>query len=935
MKQEIIYFNSQSLISNFGHVQIIADIYKPDIIMITESCVTQEINQSEITIKGYGMLRCDSHSRHTGGVAMYIKKGIKYTEIEKIVFNNNVWLLSTRISTGFSKGLHSVLYHSPSTSNAEFLAFLENWCDENVNNREMVTICGDFNIDVSVDTVNSNKLKSIIVANGMKQIVNSYTRITKDSQTLIDLVLTNATNASVSVCDYKVADHETLKIAFNNNLYGSTNKQICVWDHSAYSGYKYRNSLLQYDWNEVNGCDLQTKASMLVAKMQKCYFEVIGKKFIVVRSNNPWYSSDLNVLQRERDSLYRVAKCTNREEDWINYKNSRNYYNKLLKATKNTYYEKQINGTRGDSRKMWKKLKELIKNSNGSPEYVEFPGGPETEDESIASQFNDYFVDSIMEIHDSIDNIVDDLQLNNIDDVTMVSLREFETINADKLIQVISAMKNKSSTDHITPGIISDAIPVIGETLLGLINESLRSGIVPKVMKISTVIPVPKISNAIKCSDFRPINMLPALEKILEEIVKNQLELFIEKNGILADVQSGFRRDHSCETALNLVLANWKEEIENGNKVVSVFLDLRRAFETIDRNRLLQKLKSYGIKDTVLKWIEDYLTDRSQTTRFANKTSEHRNVTLGVPQGSKLGPLLFVLYINDIVNFMGNCKLNMFADDMLISAADVSADEAINIINNELLVISKWLKINKLKINTDKTKAMVICNKKPSTVQNNVTIDDVDIEFVDEIKYLGVVIDYKLTFKNHVNYIVKKVAKKIGFFGRISSNLGTWARIVVYGTIIAPHFEYCASVLLLVGEGDMCRLQKLQNKAMRIILTCNRYTRVSLMLDALQWLSVRQRIYFNSLVLVYKIIKNKLPQYLNRFILYNSEIHDYNTRIMSNFRLPLNKKSSSQNSLFYKGLKMYNSMSYEARQSSSIHQFRKHCSQFVKDTCKI
>lgn len=936
----IFYLNVQSLIANFEQIEILVQEHSPCLLMLSEARVTSDIYDSEIQIKGYSCLRCDSYSRHTGGVIIYVKKGTSFTEINRISLNDSVWMLSIKINKGFAKSLYTLLYRSPNIiKDAEFLDFFEEWC-EDVDNTVVHHIIGDFNIDMSKETTYSKRLNGIIEANGMRQIVSTYTRITDSSSTLIDLVITNATTSSARSGDFKIGDHELLEIFLNSNaevdqdILKNNNKQVI--DKSTYTAYKFRDKLLQHDWNVASDLNLQSKVSYLVTNMRSCYDETVKKKNIILGHGNKWYTKELQTIKIERDSLYRIAKITNNQEHWDNYKRSKNYYNHCLKMTKNKYYEQQIDSCKGDTKKMWKKLKDIVGNKNTTePDFIDFPSGRETEPKQIATALNDYFIDSLQEIHESIADVSGNKELVATSVITSELFVEFEHIDIHKLNKVIDSMRNTSSTDGIDLNIVRDAIPVIGEPLLDIINESFRTGVFPTIWKTASVIPIPKVSNSRKCEEFRPVNMLPTMEKIMEHLAKEQLENFIEKNGLLINEQSGFRKSHSCETSLNMVIANWKEEIEKGNKVVAVFLDLKRAFETIDRRRLINKLGSFGIQGTALNWIKDYLTNRRQKTSFKNEESEEREVTLGVPQGSVLGPLLFILYMNDIASINHVSKINLFADDTLISVAESSVELAVNKINSELRIFNEWFHVNKLKLNTLKTKAMIISAKSLTCLSSNIVIDDVIIECVSEIKYLGVIIDSRLSFKRHVDFIVKKVAKKIGFLGRIRNKLSVWARIMVYKTIISPHFEYCATVLFLANAGDIDRLQKLQNRAMRIILQCNKYARVTAMLQALQWLSVEQRIYLNTLTLIYKIINGLVPESLNEFIIYNSDVHNRVIRNASNFRLPFKKKSCSQNSLFYKGLKLYNEMSSDAKQAISLRQFRRFCTIYVKDICKV
>lgn len=228
----------------------------------------------------------------------------------------------------------------------------------------------------------------------------------------------------------------------------------------------------------------------------------------------------------------------------------------------------------------------------------------------------------------------------------------------------------------------------------------------------NAITPIPKVCNAKNAEDIRPINQLPTYEKVLEVMVKRRLTDFIEENNILSDVQSGFRKQHSCETAINLVLLNWKNLLEKEKSIVCVFLDLKRAIETIDRKILVEKLTRIGIDGVEKKWFESYLKNRVQRTKIDSTISSPLENDIGVPQGSIMGAFLFVLYINDIEAVIRHSEINLFADDAVIYIAADDITTAVELINNDLNSVAKYFKLNKLKLNINKSKSMLITNKK-------------------------------------------------------------------------------------------------------------------------------------------------------------------------------------------------------------------------------
>ena len=254
----------------------------------------------------------------------------------------------------------------------------------------------------------------------------------------------------------------------------------------------------------------------------------------------------------------------------------------------------------------------------------------------------------------------------------------FESVGALELGRIIDKLPKRKATDEgITIEILRMAVSAIEREFVDIINESLREGCFPDSWKVSTIVPIPKIEKAKNAKDFRPINMLPIYEKVLELVVKKQVEKYLETNEIITEHQSGFRKQFSCETAIQTVIDEWKLNISERRVVGVIFMDLKRAFETVDRELLIKKMLQYGIRGKVLEWFRSYLNNRKQRVWFNGEYSGIIKTKCGVPQGSVLGPLLFNVYINDIVDVCPeDCKIKMFADDTLVYVTgDNSAED--------------------------------------------------------------------------------------------------------------------------------------------------------------------------------------------------------------------------------------------------------------------
>lgn len=325
----------------------------------------------------------------------------------------------------------------------------------------------------------------------------------------------------------------------------------------------------------------------------------------------------------------------------------------------------------------------------------------------MANIFNGYFVNSIsMNVEEEY---ITELMMEK---YTENQFELFSVIDVRGLNRIVYRLENKYSTEEgITVEIIKKVVSVAGPKICYIMNRSLKEGIFPSERKEAIVVPIPKVQRTKKIEEFRPINKLPIYEKILEIVVHNQLVSYLEVNKLLEECQSGFRVRHSGEIALQWVISSWEKSIGEGKMIGIVFLDLRRTFELVDRNILIKKLEWYRIKGAVLRWFKSYLENRTQRVKFNGMLSDPIAVKLGVSQGSVLGSLLFLLYINDLVKIIcGNCEIRLFADDQytLIYVIGYSSQEINDSLNEQMGKIEEWLNINRLQLNVNKTKVMLV-----------------------------------------------------------------------------------------------------------------------------------------------------------------------------------------------------------------------------------
>lgn len=934
--------NIQSILSH--KTQLIAEIkcYNPAFILLSESRTTKEIEDFELEIKNYSTVRCNSNSRHTGGVLLYIRDNIKYAVHKVYVIDGNYWCKVIKVTYCGSNWLIGCIYHSPSASHSVFLENFEHMCEDLFCCEMRSILIGDFNINYSCDEFYSLKIKRLLGTYGITQNVKSNTRSTITSSTLIDYVLTNFENVVTTIHDEPIiTDHSTISVNFSNIANNNVGIDIkkCFRNFSETNLFNININLI-----DCNFLLQSTDVNLLYNNLESNCEHVVNKiapiSTVNCRTNDlPWYDNEIRNKTKERNRAYKIFKINSSQDKWQNYKKLRNEVVNMIKEKEQQFYHNEIDRHKNNPHLMWKTLKKLINPKNFNIDFnmgIQF----EVNDQitlvrnqlDIAEYFNKYFINSITEIVDSIDSHEYEHSNNNYTDSHFAT---FKLINLQELAKKVKELDNKGSTNVVLSSVlIKSSFEVIGHVWLHFINTSLDSGKFPKNLKTSTIIPIEKINNTNKSWEFRPINTLPSSEKLLEMIVYQQLIDYFNNNNLFFINQSGFRANHSCESALQLTITEWKQKLDEGNYTVAVFLDLKRAFETIDRSILIKKLFMYGIQGKVLNWLKDYLANREQITKIGEHVSSPIINNYGIPQGSILGPLLFLIYINDI-NEVHNCDfLNLFADDTLLSVSSVNLDAALNKMNNSLRQISQYLKNNKLKLNIAKTKAMIITTQYKYKNINintiNLSIDNNNIELVTNVKYLGFVIDNHLQFNAHFDYIQKKITKKLYFFSRISQKLSDSTKITVFSTIIQPHFDYCASVLYSFDLNKITALQKLQNRGMRVILRCNRYTPIQHMLTSLQWLCVKDRLFYLSMVFIFKILNNLLPDYFKKYIILANEVHQYNTRYNCNYYIPRRNLSQTMKILLCKGLDQYNKLPNNVKESVSLTGFKRAIVSYIK-----
>ena len=400
-------------------------------------------------------------------------------------------------------------------------------------------------------------------------------------------------------------------------------------------------------------------------------------------------------------------------------------------------------------------------------------------------------------------------------------------ISEQEILDIIKALANKSTGPASIPLklliIVADLIVL---PLCRIINLSFNCGVFPDVLKVAKVIPLHKGGSTQEVNNFRPISLLSIFDKIIEKLMHKRLYHFLEVHNILYENQFGFRKKNSTAHSLIEITEKIKESIDNGMYGCGIFIDLKKAFDTVNHNILLTKLEHYGIRGSVLKWFESYLTNRKQYVFYNGISSDIASITCGVPQGSVLGPLLFLIYINDLPNVSNKLSFFLFADDTNIYYESNNLQELEKTVNKELKLLSLWLNLNRLALNVSKTNFVIFrSTKKPMNHNVILIMNRKAIAQKDHVKYLGVLMDQHLSWKQQILNVSKKISRGIGILAKLRGSMDQKLLINIYYCLVFSHLSYGVEAWGSACETSLKRLHILQNKAVRI-LTGNQYFQI-------------------------------------------------------------------------------------------------------------
>lgn len=733
-------------------------------------------------------------------------------------------------------------------------------------------ILGDFNLDL-LPTCKKGLTKDMhdyTRRNELSQMISEPTRVTLHSRTLLDHIYVNRKNyvTQSGVIPTGLSDHRLIYAVRRANKPKHIPRKITTRSFKRFHQEAFIDDISKIPFSCIEGLD---DIDLMWYTWKTLFNEVSDahaplKTVTVKGEHTPWVTDEFISMTWERDHLKKVAEKHGSLDTWARYKKCRNKLNNLASQLKCEYFKTKIEDTKNDSSKLWSTLKEAMHSSKHHNIASIVDNGIVVNDKcEIANVFNNFFANIGSELASKFDSRPHTPSTND----TLCNFR-FQTVSIDSIEKQLKGLSAGKATglDNISARLLRLSASHIAPSLTYIINFSLSHGVFPSDWKTAKVSPVFKDGTRSQVDNYRPISVLPVVSKILERVVHDQLYQYLTSNKILNKWQSGFRPGYSTTTALSYVvddiLSNMDGACGRKNYTGILFLDFKKAFDTVDHDILLDKLRSYGVVDSALDWFGSYLAGRYQIVQIENQYSDMMGIAFGVPQGSIIGPLLFSIYINDLPSATSESQAILYADDTAVIYSSEKISEIQQVLSTDLILIGKWLVKNKLTLNVKKTKSMLFGTPTMMKRADPLILhyDSHDIEQVHVFRYLGVLLDSTLTFKDHLSMICKKISCRLGILGRVKKYLPHKYRIMVYNSLISPHFDYASCTWSNTCAKYKKCLVSLQGRAGRIILDLPRTAPTADVLSALSWIPIEQRWNYHRQVFMHKIHIAAAPDYL-------------------------------------------------------------------------
>ncbi|PJE78200.1 hypothetical protein CI610_02867 [invertebrate metagenome] len=890
-----------------------------------------------MTIEGFHAPFRRDRNYAGGGILVYVKNLLNVTRLHHLENpeDETVWV---QINLKNYSIIVCTAYR-PEHSTAIFWEHLRASLSTAFDLCSNVIVTGDLNVDL-LTVQPTHIFCDIINSFSLVNVINEPTRFGQTRNTLLDpILLSDSLSSSISstvAIDRNISDHDGCMTSIKVPGIISPSYIRKVWIYRRADFYRFNNLLSEYNWeNMISNCDsVDLACDRFTDLFLQFANQCIPSKEVSIRPNDkPWMNSEIRKNIRFRDRLYKKAKTTKRDPDIRKYKDQRNKVNNMKKNARLIFYE-NVHGLideyySSDPKSYWRLVKRLMK-SNMSTEQI--PTLIDTDSNSLATTdsekanlLNKYFC-GITSLDDS-EHVLPFFPSRTNNTLSNIIVTQSEVKDVLKILKLGKA----SGHDGISHHMLKYTVESVCIPLTLLFNLSLSTCVYPDVWKTANVMPLFKKNDRYSVTNYRPISLLSTVGKVFERVVYKHMHNFMLENSLFYQYQSGFMPGHSTVFQLIELYHNICLALEEKKHTCIIFCDISKAFDRVWHRGLITKLKSYGFTGELIKWLENYLSNRKQKVFINNSFSSLSTIKAGVPQGSILGPLLFLIYINDIADFLESVS-RLFADDTSLLVSSHSCQEIEQILNRDLEVLNTWAKTWLVTFNPNKTEMIFISNSNEIEADLDIVFDGIFVNFTETHRHLGVLISSSAKWGDHVNSIYKSAMKKINMLRKLKFILKRDALLRIYKTFILPILEYACELWDGCSISDSIKLELVQREAARIITGLPSYVNVSALYSETSLETLSERRKRRKLSLFYKMDRNLTPHYLNSLLPPNvGDTNNYILRTNNNYRIPHYRLSLTTSSFIPSSLHMWNDLDESTRSSPSLATFKKSISRSDED----
>ena len=952
----LLHLNIASLSKHFDDLQNFLTLldHKFDIIGITEHKISRNSLEKNFYLPGYKFC-FDLINSSYGGTGIFISDKLNFKRRDDLSMIRNEELESTFVEISIPNRksiICGTIYRHPKMNlelfNNDFLdPMLEKIDKEN----KICFLMGDFNANLlNVDT---NTHISEFLNNFTSHFFSPYilqpTRVNEHSKTLIDNVFINnveykshSGNLTSQISDHLIQfvilkGFKKLKVNEEKNNYKR--------DYSFFNYNEFKNDLFDLNWNtilEIPGLSANAGFDIFLQTITRLLDEhapikKLSKREISLKAK-PWITTKISNLMIKRDKIFK-SFCKEKNDEvkqktHVRYKRLRNYVVKLIKDSKKEHYVNFFQKNTNNIRKTWDGIKSLVTLKPKAQTVVNSivtPKGVISSNRDIAEEFNNFF----SSVGSTISSKIPGCKSNFKDFLGDKVMNSFflRYTDEDEILKIIKNLKsNKSSGPNSIPiHILKFYADIFCKPISKLVNLSFSQGVFPESLKLAKVIPIFKKNDPQICSNYRPISLLSIFSKIYEKCMHSRLYSFFTKYDLIFSRQFGFRHKYSTGHALLSLIELIKHHIENDKIVSGIFIDLEKAFDTVNHKILLSKLEHYGIRGLTLKWLNSYLDNRKQYVFLSGESSSTQPVSCGVPQGSTLGPLLFLIYINDFHKAFSETVVHNFADDTNMLFAGKNVGHIESVVNRELKTLTQWLRSNKLSLNTTKTKFLLF--RSPNKVISripNIKICKFKLTLAKSVDYLGVTIDEVLSWNKQVCSLTQKLCRANAIISKLRHFVPLNACVSVYYSVFFSHILHGCLVWSYSNQGNIKKLEVLQKRCVRILTFSDFLTHAKPLFNQLNILQLDDVFHAQKLLFMFDVFTKNIPNELNQYFCLNNTIHSYNTRSINLYHIPkVRLKRTVLQSLRYEGPNLWNRFSNKNVQNDILKN-KKVFKQFLK-----